>query len=63
MYDADTRLLYQVESLQSLFLGPTVYVAAGREAFQPMEYRIKRVAIADEKKGSFLGGFFVNFIK
>lgn len=36
-----------------------MFVAAGREAFQPMEYKIKRVAIADDKGG---GQHFVALI-
>ena len=41
-----------MESLQALFLGPNVYVAAGREPFQSMEYRIKRGALNPNKKGN-----------
>ena len=45
--------LLQIESLQALYHGPNLYVAAGRENFQMMEYRVKKVVITDDKKGDF----------
>nr|XP_026691111.1 lipoxygenase homology domain-containing protein 1-like isoform X2 [Ciona intestinalis] len=47
LYTTDGR---RIETLQDLFFGPNTFVAASREAFQPMDYRFKRVAISDDTK-------------
>ncbi|XP_076807722.1 lipoxygenase homology domain-containing protein 1-like isoform X3 [Clavelina lepadiformis] len=47
LFTADGR---KIESLQALYHGPNLYVAAGRENFQMMEYRVKKVVITDDKK-------------
>uniref|UniRef100_H2XXL5 PLAT domain-containing protein n=1 Tax=Ciona intestinalis TaxID=7719 RepID=H2XXL5_CIOIN len=60
LYTTDGR---RIETLQDLFFGPNTFVAASREAFQPMDYRFKRVAISDDTKGIINKYLYNNNIK